>query len=202
MDTKHLVLAGDSIFDNDSYVMGEAGVIEQLRQTLPATCSASKVAVDGDCIKHVANQISDIVSNATDLIVSVGGNDARYNSALLSKIHHIKDLDALLQAPLAQFASDYQLMLDAISATGLRLYVCTIYTAVPFPEPLWRQFAPLAIGKFNEVIIREANARSIPVLHLEKICTEEADFSAVSPIEPSSQGGQKIVNAIVEMVLS
>ncbi|WP_306113310.1 MULTISPECIES: SGNH/GDSL hydrolase family protein [unclassified Roseovarius] len=201
MDLKHLVLAGDSIFDNDGYVLGEAGVIEQLRCALPSTCSASKVAVDGDCIKHVKDQIADLPSNATDLIVSVGGNDARFHSALLSKVKHSNDLDALLSAPLDEFASDYRRMLDTAKATGLRLYVCTIYTAVPFEDPVWRQFVPLAINKFNEVIIAEAGAYGVPVLHLQDVCTETSDFSTVSPIEPSNQGGQKIVNLIVERVV-
>lgn len=201
MDSKHLVLAGDSVFDNDGYVLGEAGVLEQLRCTLPAACSASKVAVDGDCIKHVKGQIADLPSNATDLIVSVGGNDARFHSALLSKVNHANDLGTVLSTPLAEFASDYRLMLDAAQATGLTVYVCTIYTAIPFEDPLWRQYAPLAIGKFNDVIVAEAGVHGIPVLHLHKVCTETDDFSAVSPIEPSNQGGQKIVNHIVEMVV-
>ncbi len=201
MESKHLVLAGDSIFDNDGYVLGEAGVIEQLRCTLPPTYAASKVAVDGDCIRHVKNQIADLPSNATDLIVSVGGNDARFHSALLSKIKHPSELGTLLSVPLDEFMLGYRLMLEAAKATGLKIYVCTIYTAVPFEDPIWRQFAPLAIGKFNEVIMAEASAHEIPVLHLEEVCTETNDFSMVSPIEPSNQGGQKIVNHIVEMVL-
>lgn len=201
MVSKHLVLAGDSIFDNDGYVLGEAGVIEQLRCTLPTTCSASKVAVDGDCIRHVKDQIADLPSNATDLIVSVGGNDARFHSALLSKVKQVNDLDILLSAPLAEFTLDYRQMLDDAKATGLKVYVCTIYTAIPFEDPIWRQFAPLAIGKFNDVIMTEASARQIPVLQLQEICTETNDFSVISPIEPSNQGGQKIVSHIVEMVL-
>ncbi len=201
MESQHLVLAGDSIFDNDGYVVGEAGVIEQLRSTLPASCSASKVAVDGDCIRHVRDQIANLPSNATDLIVSVGGNDARFHSALLSKINHVNDLDTLLSVPLAEFASEYSRMLDGAKATGLRVFICTIYTAIPFADPIWRQFAPLAIGKFNEVIVKEATTRGIPVLQLQEVCTDPNDFSVLSPIEPSNQGGQKIVNHIVEMVL-
>ena len=85
MQDKHLVLAGDSIFDNDSYVLGEAGVIEQLRSSIPKTWSASKVAVDGDCIHHVKGQIAGLPTHTTDLIVSVGGNDALSHSSLLSK---------------------------------------------------------------------------------------------------------------------
>lgn len=200
LETKHLVLAGDSIFDNDGYVLGEAGVIEQLRSSLPENWSASKVAVDGDCIKHVKDQISGLPSNTTDLIVSVGGNDARYHSALLSKLKHLNDLDDLLKQPLAEFRSDYQSMLETIESTKIKVYVCTIYTEVPFEDPHWRQFAPIAINKFNEVIVKEASARNIPVLQLHKVCVEFDDFSSISPIEPSNQGGQKIVNHILTKV--
>lgn len=201
MVSKHLVLAGDSIFDNDSYVLGEAGVIEQLRCAIPANCSASKIAVDGHCIKHVKSQLENLPSNATDLIVSVGGNDARFHSHLLTKVKHPNDLAPLMSAPLAEFAADYNGMLDTVMATGLQVYVCTIYTAIPFEDPILRKFAPLAIGKFNEVIMAEASAKGVSVLHLQDVCTEVDDFSTVSPIEPSNQGGQKIVNHIVEVVL-
>lgn len=200
MAVTHLVLAGDSIFDNDGYVLGEAGVIEQLRAVLPADSSASKVAVDGDCIKHVADQISELPTSATDLIISVGGNDARFHGALMSRVQQIKDLDGLLAQPLAAFRSDYRHMLDAAIATNLRIYVCTIYTSIPFEDPVWRQFAPAAIGKFNEAIVAEATSRGIPVLRLETVCTNPGDFSEVSPIEPSHQGGQKIVRRILEAV--
>ena len=62
-------------------------------------------------------------------------------------------------------------------------------------------FAPLAIAQFNEVITSEAKRFNIPVLPLPDVCTEEEDFSTFSPIEPSTQGGQKIVDTIVKMTL-
>jgi hypothetical protein len=77
------------------------------------------------------------------------------------------------------------------------LQLCTIYTAIPFEDPVWRQYAPLAICKFNEVIIEEAKAREFAILRLDEVCVEHGDFSSVSPIEPSNQGGQKIVDYII-----
>ena len=43
----HIVLLGDSIFDNGSYVPGGVSVIEHVRQKLPANSRASLMAVDG-----------------------------------------------------------------------------------------------------------------------------------------------------------
>ena len=40
----HLVLLGDSIFDNARYVPGGPAVIEQVRQSLPTGWRASSVA--------------------------------------------------------------------------------------------------------------------------------------------------------------
>lgn len=201
MNSRHLVLAGDSIFDNDGYVYGAAGVIEQLRTTLPAHCRATKIAVDGNCIRHVDEQLNGLPADATDLIVSVGGNDARKNASLLSHVTKPDDLKGFLAQPLQDFRVEYAQMLERIEKTKLRLLVCSIYTQVPFKDPDWRRFAPLAISQFNEVITSEAKRFNIPVLPLPDVCTEEEDFSTFSPIEPSTQGGQKIVDKIVKMTL-
>lgn len=136
------MLAGDSIFDSDGYVPDEAGLIEQLRWSLPPDWSSTKVAVDGDCIAHVKDQIADLPSDATDLIVSVGGKDARTHSALLSRVRHPSDLDELLQQPLTTFRDAYRAMLDLLAQTRLRLHVCTIYTAIPFEEPVGGNWPP------------------------------------------------------------
>jgi len=199
MESKHIVLAGDSIFDNDGYVLGEPGVIEQMRKSLPLpSWSAFKIAVDGDCISHVAQQIANLPTNATDLIVSVGGNDARQHSGLLQKVSSPADLPKLLEGPLAAFRAEYNSMLGKLLQIDVRTHLCTIYTAVPFEDPAWRQYAPFAINAFNKIILDEANAHSIPVFRLEEVCTEEDDFAVISPIEPSSKGGQKIVDHILK----
>jgi hypothetical protein len=58
--------------------------------------------------------------------------------------------------------------------------------------------APSAIGAFNSLILHLAETRGVPVIRLDLTCTDKNDFSEVSPIEPSSQGGQKIVDAILQ----
>jgi hypothetical protein len=73
--------------------------------------------------------------------------------------------------------------------------VCTIYDAVPGLEP------GLAAGlcAFNDVIVRAAARRGVPVIDLRLVCTEAADY-ARSPIEPSVQGGGKVARAVVRAV--
>jgi hypothetical protein len=72
----HVVLLGDSIFDNSAYVTGGPDVVRQLQARLPAGSRASLAARDGARISDVARQIDRIAPDATHFVVSVGGNDA------------------------------------------------------------------------------------------------------------------------------
>ena len=77
------------------------------------------------------------------------------------------------------------------------LLVCTIYDQVPgLPAELGT-----ALGLFNDVILREAVRRALPVLDLRRICTQADDYSEISPIEPSSKGGEKLASKLVAAVL-
>lgn len=197
MQSKHIVLAGDSIFDNDIYVPGEPGVLLQLGRALPSGWRASKVAVDGAIIEDVRGQTHRMPAGATDLVVSVGGNDALGWADLLWSAPSLDDLQQLLREPLAEFRAGYAATLDFLSSLPVRLQVCTIYGAVPFDDPVMRARAPAGVAYFNEVILDEAGRRGVNVLRLDRICTEPDDYSAESPIEPSAKGGRKIVDLIV-----
>ena len=200
MTEKHICLVGDSIFDNDEYIPGEPGVIEQLRRSIPKNWSAFKVAVDGDCIEDVPNQLENVPTHTTDLVVSIGGNDLMKFRHLLAQVAQGAKLEDLIASPLTDFEIAYGWMLDRVLEKGATVTACTIYTAIPFKEPEMRAYAPSAIGAFNMLILRIAEARKIPVIRLDLLCADDKDFSEMSPIEPSSQGGQKIVDAILETV--
>ncbi len=198
MAEKHICLMGDSIFDNDEYIPGEPGVIEQMRRSIPKTWGAFKVAVDGDCIEDIPNQLEKVPMHTTDIVVSIGGNDLMKFRHLLAQVAEGANLEELIASPLADFEIAYGWMLDTISERGLRLSVCSIYTSIPFAEPEMRAHAPSAIGAFNEIILRLAEARGVSVVRLDAVCADVDDFSEMSPIEPSSKGGQKIVDAILQ----
>jgi hypothetical protein len=73
---KHLVLLGDSIFDNAAYVGGEPTVIDQVQAKLPSGWPVSLFAVDGNTSVHVPQQLKSLPSDCTHLVLSAGGNDA------------------------------------------------------------------------------------------------------------------------------
>lgn len=197
MEARHICLMGDSVFDNDDYIPGELGVIEQLRKSIPPGWSAEKVAVDGDCLEDIPNQLGRVPTHATDIAVSIGGNDLMRVRHLLSQVAEGARLEDVLAAPMADFEIAYTWMLETVLQKGLPVAVCTVYTAIPFEDPVLRTHAPAAIDTFNGLITRIASARNVRVIRLDLACTELGDFSDMSPIEPSAQGGQKIVDALL-----
>ena len=82
----HVVLLGDSIFDNARYVPEPPPVVDQLRQALPRGWRDSLLAVDGHITKDVARQLTALPGDATHLVVSVGGNDALTESNILGAV--------------------------------------------------------------------------------------------------------------------
>jgi hypothetical protein len=87
-------------------------------------------------------------------------------------------------------------MLQALIRVGKPAAVCTVYDSIPGLGPA--ELAALA--GFNEVILREAFAAALPVIDLRLVCDRTADYSHVSPIEPSMVGGAKIARVIADLV--
>ena len=189
----HVVLLGDSIFDNAAYVAGGQTVIDQLRSALPSGWDATLLAVDGDTSEMVAVRLAELPDHATHLIVSAGGNDALLHIHLLEAERNV--LPELAQVR-GEFAERYREMLDSILGCGKPTAVCTIYDAVPGLTSA----AKAALATFNDVIIREAARSNCPILDLRSVCDEQADFSDLSPIEPSSIGGAKIAGLVARVV--
>jgi pimeloyl-ACP methyl ester carboxylesterase len=68
----HVILLGDSIFDNATYAVGAPDVVRQVRQRLPQGSKATLAAVDGGKIGDVRRQLRRVPSDATHLVLSVG----------------------------------------------------------------------------------------------------------------------------------
>ncbi len=72
----HIVLLGDPVFDNISYTQGAPDVVAQLCATLPEGWHASLSAIDGSTASDIEPHLVSISSEATHLVLSVGGNNA------------------------------------------------------------------------------------------------------------------------------
>ena len=80
----HIVLLGDSIFDNRSYTGGEPDVVTHLNQLLRSPWKATLRAVDGATTNELKSQCPHVPSDTSHIVVSIGGNDALMNSDLLA----------------------------------------------------------------------------------------------------------------------
>jgi hypothetical protein len=194
---KHVVLLGDSIFDNAAYVRGGEPVIEQLRSTLNPDGRASLLAVDGAITASVTGQLAKLPPDATHLLVSVGGNDALQSSHILNDHPASRpELFAQLANIQCDFAAEYRRMLEAVMAVQRPTIICTIYDAIPGLE----REAASALSIFNDSIIRAGVEAGVSILDLRFVCNESRDYSEVSPIEPSEIGGAKIAMAIFNIL--
>ncbi|MFO0865460.1 MAG: SGNH/GDSL hydrolase family protein [Gemmataceae bacterium] len=190
----HVVLLGDSIFDNGAYVSPGRTVLDQLHKQLAGDSKATLGAVDGATISTTARQIEMIPNDATHLMLSVGGNDAIHQSGVMlsdDETTFAQSLD-VLAGILEEFRIAYRELLHKLTALAKPLACCTIYDAIPTLTPAHRA----GLAGFNECILREAFRAGVPVIDLRLICDQRSDYSSLSPIEPSESGGGKIARAI------
>jgi lysophospholipase L1-like esterase len=193
----HIILLGDSIFDNGIYVPGHPDVVKQLRGLLPDGWKASLLAVDGAVTRSVAAQVARLPPDASHLVVSVGGNDALGESHILSAaVRLVGEGIAMLSEAQERFARNYAEMLQTVLAVGLPTALCTIYDT-PTSAPNQR-IIRTALAIFNDIITRAAFSEGLPLIDLRLICNEDDDYA--NPIEPSAKGGAKMAAAISRLI--
>jgi hypothetical protein len=193
----HIVLAGDSIFDNAAYVGSGQAVIDQLSNKANGLFKSTLVAADGSVTRDLNSQFKKLPPDTTHLFISSGGNDALESAYLLAdRFSTVWDAMSLFSDVIGKFQSDYRDMLQNARSLVKNITVCTIYHSIPGyeKEPL------TALKFFNEIILLEAFEMGLPVIDLRLVCNHDDDYSAISPIEPSLQGGDKISNVIVSMM--
>lgn len=190
---KHIVLLGDSIFDNAPYVDQGGSVLEQLQQIVSDECKVTLLAVDGDVTNDVASQLDELPSDATHLFVSCGGNDALQSATVLhEQVSTVAESLNKLNSVRQSFRSDYQQILNRLIAIQKDFTICTIYNTVPNIET--SELTALAL--FNEVILEEGIKSNIAIIDLRVVFNKAEDYSQLSPIEPSAIGAKKIAEII------
>lgn len=195
----HLVLLGDSIFDNSKYVPDGPAVTDHVRKALPAGWQVTLLAVDKTVCDGVAAQVEKIPADATHIVLSIGGNNAIAKLSVLfsGKTASFYEVSMVFAETHNEFRDSYQKMLDNILQRGLPTAICTIYDGLP----ILNATAKAALSLFNDTIVREAVRRRLTLIDLRYVCPEGSDYSALSPMEPSATGGAKVATAIKQAVL-
>jgi hypothetical protein len=196
--SRHVVLLGDSIFDNAAYTGSEPDVVQHLRSILPSGWRASLLAMDGAVTSDLSPQVREVPADATHLVVSIGGNDALGNSDMLAlRVRSTAEALDLFHSRVQSFEESYRSAIDEVLELGRPTILCTIYNG-NLPDPDYARHARIALALFNDVILRTAFERRLPAIEPQLVCTEPADYA--NPIEPSGRGGRKIALAIAEAV--
>jgi len=199
-NSTHVVLLGDSVFDNQRYVSAGGSVVELVRNEIPANAKVTLLATDGHTTLDVAAQLQKLPSDTTHLVLSIGGNDALGHSRILNRPATQSSEVFLALAEIREsFERDYSRMLDQVAALNKPLVVCTIYDP-RFEDQQQQRMCVAALGIFNDVITRAAASRGLPLVDLRVIFSKPTDYA--NAIEPAMEGGAKLAKAIAKAVLN
>lgn len=195
---QHVVLLGDSIFDNASYTGGEPDVVSHLQSILPSEWRASLLAVDGAVTRNLSSQLRRVPADASHLAVSIGGNDLLGQMDLLdTPVRSTAEALELFHEEVEEFEASYRRAVEEVLRLGKPTTLCTVYNG-SFPDPVEARTARIALMFFNDVIFRTAFEHGLSLIDLRLVCDRPEDYA--NPIEPSGPGGRKIALAIARSV--
>jgi lysophospholipase L1-like esterase len=181
-----IVLLGDSILKNNSYVKHGKAVEDLLKDKQPNVYSYAKNSSSIVDIYEQLNQIpTDLNLDSTIVFLSVGGNDilATYVDKELS----VENKDALRPMFMA-----YKKLVKSIQTKMnlSRLVLINIY----YPMCIkYSQYRPI-LEEWNKLVDDYGREKNIKVVHIENVLVETTDFTL--SIEPSESGGVKIVDSM------
>ena len=213
-EKKHIVLAGDSIFDNGSYVPGQPDVAQQLRNQLGEDSNVTLLAIDGDVTKDVHNQLTQLPEDTSHLFISVGGNDALGQLQIFTDpVSSVGEGFLKFSRVQTTFQQEYKAMLENALSLNIPTTICTIYKPCFYHPDMSRvgsyvgngvsntdlqNVSVTALTAFNDVILQEAVTTGIPLMDLRVMYDNVADYA--NPIEPSTIGGQKMVSVMESII--
>src|SRR5215470_12195950 len=150
----HVILLGDSIFDNAAYTSGGPDVISQVREFLPVGWQASLLSVDRSTTDDVSKQLSRLTADATHLVLSAGGNDVLMHAGLFDiAVDRVAKSVAALADVSQEFEKKYRRAVAACMQAKMPLTICTIYNGC-LPDKAFQRLASTALMVFNDVILR------------------------------------------------
>lgn len=183
-DQKHIILLGDSVLNNSNYVK-ENESIEKLLKAQTET-QITSLAQDGAVLQEIFTQIDKIPLEwnkpTTYIFLSIGGNDLLNHS--LSEIYIHKLIE------------QYKLLIATIITRlpSAKLYLLTLYYPTSAKYESYNEYISLW-NKNVEELMPSSN-----IIYLQNIINQESDL--VYQIEPSSNGGKKIAEAILQKIVN
>lgn len=191
---KNYILLGDSILKNDKYVSDGNSIEDLLTERIKGK-NIYCLAEDDSKIVDIYSQVSKIPINLnnenTYIFLSAGGND------ILS--HYVdRNQDMTDISVLKPMFSSYKNLVKSIStrAPNAKIIIFDIY----YPNNItYKQFHSI-IKEWNNMIYSFTNNPNNNIYSIVKISNELTNSNDFSfGIEPSSNGGKKIVDLILSL---
>ena len=181
----HIVLLGDSIFQNNNYVPKSKSVEYLLKEKLsiPSLVLAQDNAIIYDIPKQYNSMPLNLNAKTTNLYISIGGND------LLNLYEHNNTNNSKLFNMVWEIYKKTILML--LDSTQCNIILTDIYFIT---DPNYSKYIPM-IKKWNSNLYQFADQHKLNVFKISKILTQPKDFT--NSIEPSVIGGNKMVNSFI-----
>ena len=183
INKKTIILLGDSVFNNNSYVEKGKAVNEILNKKADENTIIISLARNDSTINNIYQQLEnvniDLNNKLTTVFLSVGGND-------IMNLHK-RNLDDTFEK--------YNTLIHAITTKlpNIKLVLLNVY----YPPNVSKYDSIIDKWNTNLELEYKANNKNIYILNLANLLKESSDF--VFDIEPSITGGEKIANKILTM---
>jgi hypothetical protein len=181
----HIVLMGDSMFDNKNYVYYNETVSKHLMEYHYNTINVAK---DGAVISDLKKQLKKIpkkMQNKDNLLfISIGGNNIL--NAYSLKEDNFGDVTII-----KDIFDHYKTIIDKIILTTKMSVILLDLYYPPKKEEYFK-----LIDWWNMYLKQFANERNLPILEVSEILNKGDNF--VNDIEPSNKGGKILSKAIYE----
>ena len=199
-----LVLLGDSIIDNKTYVLdGEFSVFEHIQSKTETP--VIQLALDGATTDDViSKQINLIPFGASHIVLSVGGNDLLNEIDFLLEDFKYTPNQVLerCQSLIAPITQKYESIVSQLQTTSrVNLLLCTVYEGNLEGSVMYDDIAVSSramLSLFNDSVYKTHNMFKTEILELRNIFVSPEDYA--NPIEPSHIGGEKLAKAINKWV--
>ena len=192
--SRAIVLLGDSILKNNSYVPdGKAvdNILEERSLKNDKNIELYSLAENNSKIVDVYSQINkiplDINNKSTNIFLSSGGND-------ILSFYVDQHGDTTDTGFLNTMLAAYKKLVKSIQT---RMNLCQIVLLDVY-YPTCNQFAQYKpiLEEWNSLIANYARENSLGLLQISQIVTSNDDFTL--GIEPSEKGGEKIAQSILD----
>jgi hypothetical protein len=188
---KTIVLLGDSILKNNSYVSDGKGVDNLIEERNKNNDNIYSLAENNSKIVDIYSQIDKIPiesnNKSTIIFLSSGGND-------ILSFYVDQQKDPTDTSFLNTMLSEYEKLVKSIQTkmNASQIVLLDIYYPV---STQFAQYRPI-IEEWNTLIANYARKNSLGLLQISQTVTASEDFTL--GIEPSEKGGTKIAQQIVD----